>query len=94
MAQQDYNPKHEAVNYGSIWTNGLFEDNKPVLNFSRVGVINIRIPWSCIIWGGLFGLIAGIVLFLIYLLNMLIFIKSKNKRKEINCFLFLFIKKN
>lgn len=68
MAQQDYNAKHEAVNYGTIWTNGLFEDNKSVLNFSRVGVINIRIPWSCIIWGGVFGAIAGIVLFLIYLL--------------------------
>jgi len=69
MADPEYNPKHESINYGTMWTNGLFEDNKPMLNFSRVGVVNIRIPWSCIIWGGICGAIAGIFLFLFYLLT-------------------------
>lgn len=57
----DYEPDVEAMNYGTVWTNSLFEPGQATFKFSRQGSINIRIPWSAIIGGSIMGAIfAGI----------------------------------
>lgn len=47
----NYDLVSKAMEYGTIRTNSLFEDNKSVLKFSRAGgAVQIRIPWVNIIW--------------------------------------------
>lgn len=55
----EYDPKVESMNYGTIWTNTMFEPGNAALKISRHGVLNIRIPWAAIIWGALFALLFG-----------------------------------
>lgn len=56
---QKHDPDTEAMNYGTIWTNALFDPGTPALKFARHGVLNIHIPWAAIIWGGIFAVIFG-----------------------------------
>lgn len=63
----EYDAQTEALNYGSIWTNSLFERDGNVLKISRGGgLLTVRILWASIIWGSAFALIAGLVGFLIF----------------------------
>lgn len=65
----DYDVLKESMSYATIQTNSLFEDSKPALKISRFGgSVNIRIPWVSIIWGGAFGFIIGIPLFILYVI--------------------------
>lgn len=53
-----YDVVQKALEYGTIRTNALFEDSKSSLKISRAGgLVQIRIPWATIIWGGLFAII-------------------------------------
>lgn len=59
MAEQnDYNANEEAFVYKTMWTNKLFEDSRPMLRYSTMGLVNIRIPWSSVILGIIFGAIS------------------------------------
>lgn len=66
----DYDPAVEASSYGTIHTTGLFDREKSSLKISRMGVINIRIPWATIIWGGVFFFI-GLGFWFLILVKML-----------------------
>lgn len=53
-----YDVVAKAMEYGTIRTNSLFESDKSALKFSRAGgLVQIRIPWATIIWGGLFAIV-------------------------------------
>lgn len=63
----EYDAQTEALNYGTIWTNALFERDGNVLKISRGGgLLTIRILWASIIWGGFFALVAGLIGFLFF----------------------------
>lgn len=49
-------PIARAIEFGTIETTNLFDRGNPSFKFSAQGLINIRIPWSTIAWGILFGL--------------------------------------
>ena len=76
MAKEENNEKRDeendliskAIEYQTINTTGLFERGNPALKISRGGVVNIRIEWAAIIWGGCFGVLT-------LLFNFLLFVK-------------------
>lgn len=64
----DYDAFSESLRFGTIETTPLFEkDDKSFKLSPGGGAFSIRIKWSSIIWGGIFGLITFLILISLYL---------------------------
>lgn len=56
--REEYDIEQKALQYGTIRMNALFDKGPSSLKFSRAGgLVDIRIPWVTIIWGGAFALL-------------------------------------
>lgn len=62
-----YNLREEAMNYGTIQTSSLFEKGKSAFKLTLAGgSFTVRIPWSSIIWGGIFCVVSIIISVLLF----------------------------
>lgn len=74
--KEEYNAQEEALRYGTVRTNALFDRGPSSFKFSRAGgLVQVRIPWVTIWWGGSFGLlgmiIGGLIFFKIFQMPMI-----------------------